>query len=179
MKLYHGSSVPGITQLKPFLTGPDNPVCLTHNAAMATLYTHNPLPRPLGWFPYDWDKEGNLHYKEYYPDAMADIYKGHSGYVYTCEGDFDLPHPDKMPWVYLSTEPVAVSNCRFIPDIYEELLTLEQAGRLTVHRYETLAEGQLAWIRQMVEQQIDSFHLRDNPDSEYARFIHAHYPDQL
>lgn len=177
MKLYHGSSVPGITQLKPFLYDPDCPVCLTHSADLAVVYAHNPLPRPLGWFPYYWDKEGNLHYEEYYPDAMADIYKGQSGYIYTCEGDF--PQRDKMPWVYFSTEPVTVSECRFIPDIYEELLALEQAGRLTVHRYETLTEGELEWIRQMAERQIDSFHLRENPDSEYARFIHAHYPDLL
>ena len=179
MKLYHGSPVPGITRLIPFLTGPDHPVCLTHSADLAVIYAHNPLTRPLGWFPYYWDKEGNLHYEEYYPDAMAEIYKEQSGYVYTCEGDFSFPQLDKMPWIYLSNDPVAVSECRFIPDIYEELLALEQTGRLTVHRYETLTERELAGIRRMTEREIETMGLRENLDSEYARFIHAHYPDLL
>ena len=37
----------------------------------------------------------------------------------------------------------------------------------------------ISGIRRMTQREIETMGLRENPDSEYARFIHAHYPDLL
>ena len=176
MKLYHGSPVPGITQLDPARSSDgQSHVFLTHSDALAVLYAHNPLTRPNGWFPYYWDREGNLHYDEYFPGATVEIYGGQGGWVYTCEGDY--PHREDMPWVYLADQPVPVLERRFIPDIYQELLELERAGRLTITRYETLSEQGLAFVRRIIQREIGR--LREHPNEEYAAYIHAHFPDLL
>lgn len=178
MKLYHGSAMAGIQVLEPHLPKHGKPyVYLTDSPDLAVIYAHNPMSPPNAWFSY-YFKDGALLYDEYFPGQLEELYRGFGGYVYTCEAE-GLAQLDQMPWVYLSEEAVPVSECRFIPDLYEELLALEQAGRLTIHRYEGHDEKKLAGIRRMLLREIETKGLRENPESEYARFLFSHFPDLL
>lgn len=175
MKLYHGSPIPGITTLHPRLSNHGKPyVYLTDCPALAVIYAHNPLPPPEGYFPYLFDKEGQLCYEEYFPNAL-DLYKGFRGYVYTAEAE-GLNQLEKMPWVYLSQEPVAVTGCRFIPDLYEELLALNEAGGLKLIRFGDLTEQKLQGIYGMLRREAQRENLKDHPESAYAQFYQAHFP---
>lgn len=172
MKLYHGSSTPGITTLQPRFTRTDDPyLYLTDSSALAVIYAHWPVEG--GYFPYFFDKEGRLCYEEYFPKAL-DIYKGFSGYVYTVEAE-SIPQKEKMPWIYLSEEPVAVTDCRFIPDLYEELLALEAAGEIKLIRFGDLTEQKLHGIYGMLHRNAETLNLK-NRDDPYAQFFKAHFP---
>lgn len=178
MTLFHGSATGGITQLRPFVSNHGKAyVYLCDSEALATLYAHNALPRPNGWFPYWFNKDGQLGYDEYFPGQLEAFYQGQSGYVYTAEAE--LPRLDKMPWVHLSESPVDVAACRYIPDLLEELLSLEARGRLIIRRHETLPERMVETIRLMVLKEIKEKDLRSHPEDAYAQFIHAHYPELL
>lgn len=172
MKLYHGSAIPGIRVLEPRMSNHGRPyVYLTDCPALAVIYAHSPVEG--GYFPYFFDEEGQLCYEEYFPNAL-DLYKGFGGYVYTAEGS-DLSRLEKMPWVYLSEEPVTVTGCRFIPDIYEELLALDEEGSLKLIRFGDLTEKKLQGIYMMLRRNAETLDLKNRQD-EYARFFKAHFP---
>ncbi len=179
MQLFHGSSVPGIQTLEPRLSNHGKPyVYLTHTKALATIYAHNVMTPPNGWFTYYFRKEdGKLVYEEYFPNQLEEFYENQRGYIYTCEAN--LPVLEKMPWVYLSDEPVPVACCQEIPDLLSALLAYEKTGELIIRRFETLSARQLEVIHRINLSEIEKYHLREHPESEHGRFIFSHYPDLL
>ena len=175
MNLYHGSSVGGIDVLLPFSSNHDKKyVYLTHLEELAVIYAHNPLTRPNGFFSY-WLKEGSLHYDEYFPDQLRILYSGQAGYVYTCRES--LPSLEKMDWVYISEQPVNVQNVRFIPDLYQEILRLEDQRRIQIHRYQEHSPKRLASICSMIRREITGCDPEKETDREYLRFLNTHFPE--
>ncbi len=173
MTLYHGSATPGITVLDPRFSDPKDPhIYLTDCPALAVIYAHNPVKG--GYFPYFFDKEGQLCYEEYFPNAL-DLYKGFGGYVYTAEAE-GLPQRENMPWAYKSAAPIPVTGCRAIPDLYGELLRLEESGELRIIRFRDLTEQKLQGIYKMLHREAQRESLKDHPESEYAQFYQAHFP---
>lgn len=178
MHLYHGSPTPHIRALQPCLSNHGKPYAyLTDCPELAVIYAWNPVPRPYTYFPYERGRDGTLYYDEYFPNAMETVYRGHGGYIYCCEAE--LPRLENMPCIYVSESPVAVSGCRWIPDLYEELLRLEQAGRLICRRYEQRSPREHEQARQLLLREIDQYHLQDRPGDPYALFIRAHFPGLL
>ena len=174
MTLYHGSSVPGIARLRPFPSNHDKPyVYFTHSKVLATIYAHNPLTRPNGFFTYWWSKDGKLYYDEYFENQLEVIYAGQKGYVYECEGD--CPQLEKMPWVYLSEEEVPVANCIEIPNIYEQLLLYEQEGLLTVQRWHTVSPTQREIWEAVVKRSLAQTDLTTPIGVEYYEFLKEHF----
>ena len=172
MKLYHGSSTGGITVLDPRFSDPRDPhIYLTDCPALAVIYAHSPVEG--GYFPYFFDKSGQLCYEEYFPNAL-DLYKGFGGYVYTVEAD-GLPQREKMPWAYKSAEPIPVTGYRHIPDLYEELLALEAAGEIKLVRFGDLTEQKLHGIYGMLHRNAETLNLK-NRDDPYAQFFKTHFP---
>lgn len=172
MTLYHGSDVPALTHLKPFSWVGETPYAfLCSISALALIYAHNPMQRPGGFFTYWVDKTGQLHYDEYFPDQTRLLYQGHGGWVYTAEID-DLIQHEKMPWVYMSEEPVPLAQAEYFPDLYEALLQAEKDGRLKLHRYEDLTEQQHETRRGIVRES-----LQTHGEDDYRRFIRAHMPE--
>ena len=177
MVLYHGSPTGGITALRPALSNHGKPyVYLTHSKPLALLYAHNPLPAPQGWFPYFW-RDDVLHYDEYFPGALAEIYGGQGGWVYTCEGEW--PALEKMPWVYLSQEEVPVAAARYVPDLLAALLEWERRGELIIHRYEDIPEKQREIHRRVVARSAEGLDSGDPGVREYLDFIRTHMPGVL
>ncbi len=174
MKLYHGSETAGIKELLPQTSNHEKPLAyLTDNRALAVVYSHNYLPRPLGFFTYCWGKNHSLHYEEYFPGQIELFYKGKKGCVYTAEID-GLTQIEKMPWVYVSETPVKVSSVEEIPDIYEELLRLHEAGEITLHFYEDLPHEYIASSEKIVKREIEN--LKTNKNEIYENFLREHFP---
>lgn len=172
MKLYHGSPTGGITVLDPRFSDPKDPhIYLTDCPAVAVIYAHSPVEG--GYFPYFFDKEGQLCYEEYFPNAL-DLYKGFGGYVYTAEAE-GLPQREKMPWAYKSAAPIPVTGCRFIPDLCAEILKLGEAGEIKLIRFGDLTEQKLQGIYGMLRRNAQALDLKNRND-EYARFFKAHFP---
>ena len=176
MILFHGSSVPGISNLRPFASNHDKPyVYLTHSKILATIYAHNPMKRPNGFFTYWWDKDGVLCYDEYFENQMEEIYAGQKGFVYVCQGDF--PQMEKMPWVYLSEGKVLAEECLEIPDIYTQLLCYEKDGLLKVRRWKNASEGQRKIWKNVVLRSLKDMDRNSPVGKEYVLFISKHFPE--
>lgn len=172
MTLYHGSDVPHLTELRPVSwTGETPRTFLCTISALALIYAHNPMQRPAGFFTYWVDKTGQLHYDEYFPDQTRLLYQGHAGWVYTAEAD-GLTQIEKMPWVYVSEQPVPMAKAEFFPDLYEALLQADRDGRLKLHRYESLTEQQHEKRRCIVRES-----LKTHGEDDYRRFIRQHMPE--
>lgn len=176
MILYHGSSTGGIEALKPFVSNHENPyVYLTNSQVLATLYAANPMKRPNGWFPYWWDRGEQLVYDEYYEHQLEEIYRGKTGYVYTCQGEY--PTLPKMPWVYLSETDVPVIHCQVIPDLYEQLLQYEAEGRLVIRRWEQRTPAGRAGILKVVSDSLRDHEAHTHQAEEYRCFVYARFPE--
>ena len=58
MIFYHGSSVGGLTELKPFLSEHKKLyIYLTSNPVVALLYAVKPVPKPFSFYPYGFSGE--------------------------------------------------------------------------------------------------------------------------
>lgn len=181
MKLYHGSNVGGIDTLTPVLSNHGKPyVYLTDNKVLATLYAHNPIERPGGFFTYRFDKEGRLHYDEYFDNQLEVMYSGIGGYVYTIDILEDsLYRLEKMPWVYTSEYGVDTAKVEYVEDIFATILRHEQNGDIVIHRYKDMGfETREKW-RNIVRNDIENKDLKNYPESSYAQFLHKHFPDLI
>lgn len=174
MILYHGSKIPNIESLRPFSSNHDKPyVYLTHSRVLATIYAHNPLTRPNGFFSYWWGKDGTLYYDEYFENQLEVIYSGQKGYVYECEGQY--PQMEKMPWVYLSEENVPVANYIEIPNICEQLLQYEREGLLKVQRWNEVSVKQREVWENVVKRSLMKTDLTTPTGVEYYEYIKTHF----
>lgn len=84
MLLYHGSNTPDIKILKPRQADHDRPyLYMTTIKIVAGFYLINTVERPYYWFPYGFEKDGTVHYQEWYPNALREAAEGKKGYIYT------------------------------------------------------------------------------------------------
>ena len=71
MTFYHGSPVGGLNELKPFLSEHKKQyVYFTQNPVVALLYAVHSVDKPFSYYPYGFDKDGTIHYSDYYKDAF-------------------------------------------------------------------------------------------------------------
>lgn len=174
MKLYHGSSTTGITELIPQTSNHEKPlVYLTDSRPLAVIYASNYLTRPLGFFTYVFGSDGKLHYEEYFGGQTELFYKGKKGIVYTVQSE-NLPRLPKMPWVYTSEQPVKPDSFEEIPDIYEELKRLDREGELILHYYEDLSQKVKEQSERIIVREIEN--LKTDPSPEYEAFLREHFP---
>ncbi|MBO4290233.1 MAG: hypothetical protein J5865_09085 [Lachnospiraceae bacterium] len=189
MILYHASQTKGLTVLEPRVSNHGVPrVYFSEKRENVLVYLSNAIEkhcRETGfawngpwqkWGPYGFDPDGRLRLEEYYPDALAQTYKGIPGYIYSAETaqkeEIFAPLSD-IPWSVTASEPVAVSGCEFIPDAYEEILKAETAGLIRILRYEEAVQNPkwMDWNRRTMEEEYKN--AADHP--EYRHFIRAKF----
>ena len=176
--LYHGSSTGGIQTLQPFTADHGKPyVYFTTSDVSAALHAARVIERPYYWVPYGYDAKGHITYTEVWKNAFGEMFSGKKGYVYCCEADEKklLRFPTHQS-IRLSTEPVPVSHCDTIDDLYDWFLRREQEGKLVIQRYDTLEPGQLSlWHGMVLEELIDRYSgiAQSNP---YTQFVQEKLP---
>ena len=176
MKLYHGSSIRGLTQLHPSLSEHGRPyLYLSSDIVVAGFYTVWRVERPYSWFPYGFS-DGVPIYTEYYKNALADVYRGRQGYIYHCSPAGTLENPTGIEQVLVSEQPVDVAGVLEIADMYRWLLEQEQAGALLIRRYEALTEREIVRAERLVADEIRAHRLKEAPQSRYARFLAEKFP---
>lgn len=102
------------------------------------------------WGPYGFNKDDIQRIEEYYPNALADTYKGVSGYIYYSEKITEADFMLQIPHAAVSHEPTPVTFCEYIPDAYEAILEAERKGLITIQRYEDATKEQLEWIARTI-----------------------------
>ncbi len=81
MTLYHCSPEPGLKTLRPSGSrfGKPRQVCLTASLPMALMYGVRHFE-----YTYGYNRAGELYYEEFFPNALAEIYRGKKASLYVC-----------------------------------------------------------------------------------------------
>lgn len=135
------------------------------------------VDRPYNWFPYGFSKSGVPMYTEYYPNAIADVYSGKTGYLYECSKIEGVQNPTKINCVYVCQKPALIDKCIEFKDIYERLLEYERQGEPIIQKYETLGPKMLSFISETVKNEIIKNNLKNKPDLSYSLFLRKHFPE--
>ena len=181
MKLYHGTQVQNIEQLKPFATRGNaisKPViCFTPNYCIALLYIWN---RSYKWITFSENENGKVVFTEHYENMLYDFYNNVSGSIYECDGSNPDISPTHMKGVYVSESPIKVEKETVIANAYDEILKQESLGNIIVQRYDKLSDNEKSRISKSTVQAIHmqkllipSDHI---PKVEQADFVRSHFP---
>lgn len=171
MIYYHCSPTAGLTLLRPqkpkSFDKPAN-VYLTTLLPMALMYSVRNYE-----YTYGYNKDGQIHFDEYFPHALEILYRGKQASLYFC--DPEHVESTAIPHEAVSKAAVPIIRETHVPDACEALLEQERAGNLLIHRYETLSPAMLDWIKQVQTDEIlqgNLLHAR-SPKADYYRI---HYP---
>ena len=176
MILYHGSSVGGITELKPFLSEHKKPyVYLSSNPVVALLYAVKPVPKPYSFYPYGFNGE-KVVYSEYYKNCFEDIYKGQKGFLYECENVKNAGNPTVITCAYTCENLIRISNCIEIANIYEKFMEYKENGLFEIKPFHSVPCKELNFVYDDLRKTINEYRLRTYLDNPMSKFIMAHFP---
>lgn len=181
MKLYHGSSICDLTELKPLsaLHGSDETrvLYLTGSIPYALFYiwdqNHNKSSRKYITCGL---KNGLITYEEHFPNQLKAFYQGVSGYLYVSEQDHNIETISNREDMYFSCGTVPVTEAIFIPDVYEAILHYEQADLVHVIRYNEMPQERLQLLHDHITQLIVAQNLPFRPETELAQFYATYFP---
>lgn len=154
MTFYHGSIIPGITELGTNSFTHDEAktkaVYLTPNRAYALFYIRD---LEIDHVTCGVTAEEFIRYDEQFPDQLKKLYQGVSGYLYHCnERDHFTLTKNRDVWV--SEKPVVIESVEYILDVYAELLEYEGKGDIYVIRYNELTDERKQFYHDMALQYI-------------------------
>lgn len=112
MDFYHGTIVGGLTKLNPFVGDNLKEPCvyLTTSKQLATHYILDKKDRINSSPMLNIRDDGVLVFQEMFSGALECIYKGLSGYIYHCVGDYPFNSEAKVNTCATSKLPVDVLN---------------------------------------------------------------------
>ena len=183
MDYYHGTTIEGLAQLKPFDTGTSNikkpVVYLTTSRQLALHYIWDYRRCPFKMPMLDIRKDGVLIFQEMFGNALEYLYKGLSGYVYHSVGEYEHENDSGVHTCAISKEPVPVTDFEFIEDVHSEILSYEGQGKFIYERYENLPQWRHDVIRGHVIRATKNGGWFDDKDSEKYRFYLAQWPQYI
>lgn len=181
---YHASPVKGIKTLLPFPSdGGKQVLYFSQKRENVLVYLSNAVEKYCRetnfhhrgqwakWGPYGFERDGRLRLEEYWPHALEETYRGVSGCIYRAE---TLPPPvsaSSVPFAVFCEKPVPVSGCEEIPDAYEEILSAERDGLISILRYSDLSSRRKEWLQTTVRAE----HEKSAERPEYKHFLEGKF----
>ncbi len=130
MDFHHGSIGGGQTELIPFAKSGSNLkkpcVYLTTSKQLALHYILDEKKRPPKTPMLKIREDGVLVFQEMFSGALEYLYKGLSGYIYHCVGNYELNKDVKVITCATSSVPVPIKDCEYIEDVYERIMEYEK-----------------------------------------------------
>ena len=177
MIFYHGSSVKGLKELKPFLSEHGKPyIYFATNSLIALLYAVKPVPKPFSFYPYGFDKNGNVVYSEYYENAFYDLYKGKTGYLYLCDDLKETDTPTKINCVYATTQSVKIDRVTKISDLYIFYKEQEEKGLFSIKQKSEISDKEMNFVLDELRKDIEKNDLKNLPQHAMSIFVQKHFP---
>ena len=180
MEYFHGTTMKGLSELKPFASQYSNSkeplVYLTTNKQLALHYiwdrnrlgTHMPM--------LDIRKDGVLVFQEMFSGALEYFYKGVSGYIYRCIGDYKINPDIGVHSCATSDKSIPVTDFEYIEDVYESIISFESKGTFIYEKYESLPQWRIDIIRGHIIRFIKRADLLNNMTHPSYRFIQEKFP---
>jgi hypothetical protein len=172
MAYYHCSPTAGLTVLqpgKPISFEKPARVYMTTSVPMALMYAVRNFE-----YTYGYTQAGQIHFDEYFPNALEILYRGKSASLYLC--DPESTESTQIPNEAVSEKAVPIISETHIPDACEALLEQARLGALVIRRYHELPEKMLNWIRKVEADCIRQANLLSTPGVK-ADYYREHYPD--
>lgn len=183
MDYYHGTNIGGLTELKPFASQNTNLkepiVYLTTSRQLATHYIWDYERCPSKGPMLDIRKDGVLVFQEMYSGALEYLYKGLSGYIYHCVGEYDQVNDAGVFTCATSKKAVQITDFEFVEDVYEQIISYEKLGTFIYERYEDLPRWRHDVIRGNVIRGIKEGDWLNDASSPEYKFHHAKWPQYL
>ena len=172
MDFYHGTIVKGLTELEPLSLGNtslNEPVVyLTTNKQLALHYIKDRTESPMLKICED----GRLIFQEMFSCALEFLYKGKSGYIYHCVGDYEISENVGVLFTATPNKRVPINNYEYIDDVYEKITEYEETGMFVYEKYEELPQWRHDIIRGIVIRWIKEGNWINEPEStEYKKFM--------
>ena len=178
MKYYHGSTIGGLTELQPHLpvgAHLQQPrVYLTTSKQLALHYIWDTRRFGVKMPMLKIQEDGPLIFQEMFSGALEYFYKGVSGYIYHCEGDY--PADATVPTSVTADAAVPVVDCEFIDDVYQHILEYEKQGKFIYEHYEDLPQWRIDVIRGHIIRFIKRNDLIAAHDHSSRKFIAEKFP---
>lgn len=180
MEYFHGSIVKGLSELKPNASEYSNlkepVVYLTTSRQLALHYIWDEKRIGVKMPMLDIRKDGTLVFQEMFSGALEYFYRGVSGYIYRCIGDYEINTDTGVNTCATSKTPVPVVDFEYIEDVYERILSYGDKGTFIYERYEDLPQWRMDVIRGHIIRFIKRNNLVDNPSHPGCRFIQEKFP---
>jgi len=180
MNYYHGSTISGITELRPSANEGNNLklpcIYLTTNPQLAIHYIRD-KNRLWSSPTLDIREDGVLVFQEMFSDALAYMYSGVSGYVYRVTGAYGINTVPGVRFAAISEKAVPVADSVHIPDVYSAILSFAERGLFIYERYEDLPQQRHKKIQDWVLKWIEDGDWINKPDEPMARFYKEKWPE--
>ena len=183
MEYFHGTTVKGLTELRPFASDYSNLkkplVYLTTSKQLALHYIWDEKRIGVKMPMLDIRKYGVLVFQEMFSGALEYFYKGVSGYIYRCIGDYKINTDTGVYTCATSSEPVPVTDFEYIEDVYEKIISYADKGTFIYERYEDLPQWRIDVIRGHIMRFIKRNDLLSDVTLPSYRFIQEKFPRYL
>lgn len=151
---------------------------ILHRIRSWRFYTpYNPVPKPFSYYPYGFDKDGTIHYSEYYQNAFLDIYKGKQGYLYERDDIPSAGNPTQINGVFVCENAVKVDSVTMIPDLHDCLMEYQQQGLFRIRPFDTISGKEMQYVHNDLMQTIQKHNLKQFPHNSMSRFIREHFQE--
>lgn len=180
MDFYHGTTIAGLNELLPFASPYSNLkdpfVYLTTSKQLALHYIWDTKKVASKMPMLDIRKDGVLVFQEMFSDALQYFYKGLSGYIYHCVGDYAVNDATGVFTCATSSLPVPIDDFEFIDDVYEKIMQYEKQGKFIYEKYETLPQYRYDIIRGVIMRSIKRDDLLNNTTHPNYKFYQDKFP---
>ena len=180
MEYFHGTIKKGLSELKPNASPYSNAteplVYLTTSRQLALHYIWDEKRLGVKMPMLDIRKDGTLVFQEMFSGALEYFYKGVSGYVYHCIGDYELNSTVGVYTCATSDTAVPVTDFEYIEDVYKSIISYGDKGTFIYERYEDLPQWRIDVIRGHIIRFIKKNNLLNDTTHPSCRFIQEKFP---
>lgn len=180
MEYFHGSIQKGLTELKPnasqFTNVKQPLVYLTTSRQLALHYIWDMERIGVRMPMLDIREDGTIVFQEMFSGALEYFYKGVSGYIYRCIGDYGLNSGVGVHTCATSDTAVPVTDFEYIEDVYESIIGYGNQGTFLYEKYEELPQWRIDVIRGQILRFIKRFGLLSDMTQPASRFVQEKFP---
>ena len=180
MDYYHGTTIPGLRELHPHASPYSNlnepVVYLTTSKQLALHYIWDTQKLAIKMPMLKIRDDGVLVFQEMFSGALKYFYKGVSGYIYHCVGEYAVDEATEVATCATSLVPVPITDSEYIEDVYVKIQEYEQQGRFIYECYESLPPYRHDIIRGHVMRRIQHDNLLHNEIHPCYRFFQEKFP---
>ncbi len=177
MTYYHGSPIGDLKALTPSLSEHNKPyIYFSTNPLVALLYAVKPVPKPFSFYPYGFDKDGNLIYSEYFENAFYELYNGKTGYLYKVENLNNIQNPTNINSAVVCETPVKITDVTKISNLYEYYLEKEKPGNFFIKKNSDISQKEMDFVLSELKKDIEKYQLFNYPENSMTLFLKEYFP---